>query len=610
MSAVANISPEVEFETKDGYKWFAYGEKDTGLRLIGLENLENNAILTTALANPQKRIAAHKAWAGARHSRAPGTPWEIMHEMGERGVDPDQKLEMTFKNYGHASVGDMASIQIDFVNIPMHFADALFSLSAINSGQQKSSRYQKGFGESVLHDIRNYLPESFAFFPKDTLDGGRMDSSEVETGRKSSTIRGVLRTPRRCFLPRAKLVKLSEIYQGLGKLSLELFAKHKEILEKDFVKYFKPADDMQLSSLNSRVLDCVRFFLLLGADTGLSFETSARDWVRIIATLKASTLTYYQKIGYQIERLLTPSGDEEKKLNYKAEAPALIRHTEALKATCVNLLKLKDFVEKKTDLMKKVEVRTRFRSLGKQKVELINKKYNEAEKVVTQYLLSIWPGLNRKRLLEWVKKQNKKVRVEIGKIIFGCHNHHCEMGDLAYTTGMSLVIDGFYGETLRDLVRHRAWGRFSSLPLVYGLGIDKQTIKQILAKGFGLPLYLSEVPRFKKLADGFANDLKDYYKKLYAFVDLVEKDYSEISDYSFVINLLPQAHRCELWMHGNPKQALYMTCLRARNGGHINYRMHAYDANQLIADSDLYFEGMRLKKKPDPKGKMEFFDRS
>ena len=159
------------------------------------------------------------------------------------------------------------------------FPDALFALSAINSGQQKSTRYQKGFGDSVLHDIGNYLS------PSSTSDGGgepvEPNSSEVKIGD-------------------TKIEKLSDEYQNLGKLSLELFAKHNEILEKEFIKHFKPVDDRQLSSLKSRALDCVRFFLLLGADTGLSFGTSARDWVRIIATLKASPLSYYRKIGWQI----------------------------------------------------------------------------------------------------------------------------------------------------------------------------------------------------------------------------------------------------------------------------------------------------------------------
>ena len=113
------IHPEKEFITSS-YRWFTYSADVTGLQLIGLEDLSTGTIATTTVANPMKRTAAHKAWAGARHSRAAGMPWDILHEMGEKGVNPDQKLEEMFRGYGHASVGDMARLTVDFGKIPMH----------------------------------------------------------------------------------------------------------------------------------------------------------------------------------------------------------------------------------------------------------------------------------------------------------------------------------------------------------------------------------------------------------------------------------------------------------------------------------------------------------
>ena len=568
MTSGKKISPEIELKTKDGYKWFVYSEKDTGLRLVCLEDTKTGAVVTTPLADPQKRIAAHKAWAGARHSRAPGTPWEIMHEMGKRGVDPDKKLEMMFKNYGHASVGDMASIQIDLVNIPMHLAYSLFNLSAINSGQEKSSRYQKKFGECVLHKIDNY------------------------NIKKLCPVRHK---------------NLSDEYESFGQLSLELFSKHKEKITDAFVKHYKPKDKGQEKSLESRVLDCVRFFLLLGQDTGLSYETSARDWVRIIANLKASPVIYYQNIAKQIERLLTPSAIEEKKLGYKAEAPSLVEFTQALLTTNENLARLKKFIIENTNLLTKVDVNTKFKGARKQKVELIPSNYSTGDKMLIQYLLTIWPGLNKKKLFTWVRLQKSSLKGNISKIIFKNHSHHGELSDLAATSGVSLVIDGFIGE-LRDFNRHRAWGRFGALPLVHGLKITKETMMQIINKGFGLPLYLTEVKRFDGLKREFEKDLKVYYKKLFAFIEKVDE--SGVADYSFMINLLPLAHACELFMHGGPKQAFYFTHLRTRYGGHINYRDLAFQANQLITNSDSLLEGMRLTKKPNPRSRKEFFERS
>src|SRR5260221_14788020 len=87
-------------------------------------------------------------------------PWDILHEMGQRGVNADQNLEEMFHRYGHASVGDMARLDVDMGKIPMHLCLALFNEGSINSGQEKSTRYQAAFGRAVLHPIKNYLPES------------------------------------------------------------------------------------------------------------------------------------------------------------------------------------------------------------------------------------------------------------------------------------------------------------------------------------------------------------------------------------------------------------------------------------------------------------------
>ncbi|MDQ2716454.1 MAG: hypothetical protein M3Z08_16240, partial [Chloroflexota bacterium] len=277
-----NKTIPVEHEiSSNTYRWFTYAPDVTGLRLICLEDLTTGTIVTTTTANPQKRTAAHKAWAGARQSRAAGMPWEILHEMGEKGVNPDQKLEEMFRGYGHASVGDMARLTVDMGRVPMHLCLALFHEGSLNSGQEKSTRYQPAFGRAVLHPLRNYLPES---------------------------------------LPEEEIARLEEDYQALGALSLASFAKQRAALLPAFADYYRvdSAQPAQKHALTSRVLDCVRSFLLLGQWSGISFETSARDWSRIIAELKASPLNYYQRVALQIERLLAPTPLEEEELGYKA----------------------------------------------------------------------------------------------------------------------------------------------------------------------------------------------------------------------------------------------------------------------------------------------------
>src|SRR5215469_9899665 len=196
--AAAEIRLEKEF-VSGSYRWFTYAADVTGLRLICLEDLATGTIATTSTANQEKRTAAHKAWAGARQSRAAGMPWEILHEMGEKGVNPDQKLEEMFHGYGHASVGDMARLAVDMGKVPMHLCLALFNEGSINSGQEKSTRYQAAFGRAVLHPLRLYIPES-------------LSNEELEDFEKE--------------------------YQSFGVESLELFAKHRNILQRAFEEYY------------------------------------------------------------------------------------------------------------------------------------------------------------------------------------------------------------------------------------------------------------------------------------------------------------------------------------------------------------------------------------
>ena len=554
------------------YRWFTYSADVTGLRLICLEDLTTGTVVTTTVANPHRRTAAHRAWAGARQSRAAGLPWEILHEMGEKGVDPDQKLEEMFRGYGHASVGDMARLNVDMGRVPMHFCLALFNEGSLNSGQEKSTRYQSAFGRAVLHPMKNYLPEGLTHEEREQLE---------------------------------------EEYQSFGQASIALFAKHKEVLLPTFEHYYQINREKpdQRSALTSRVLDCVRYFLLLGQSSGMSFETSARDWSRILAELKASPLPYYWKVASQIEKLLAPTREEEEALNYKAEAPALLRHTHPLFMTNRNLQNLKHFLTEGTNLLQNVSIQRGSPRYVEQHVSMIDPLYTEGDRLVAEYILTLWPGLEKKQLLNWIHNQNGETKATISDIIFSNHTNYQELPTFARTTRMTLVIESFLGE-LRDLNRHRAWGRFFPLPLVFGEPLTKDSIEQILARGFGLPLYLTEVPAFADYRSAFEQDLLAYYVKLQAFLEKVWTKYQDTIDYSFALNLLPLAHQMDLWMHGDPKQSLYLTAQRSRPGGHINYRTIAYEANQLLAAHDPYLSALQLTKKPDPASREEFLDRS
>jgi hypothetical protein len=231
------------------------------------------------------------------------------------------------------------------------------------------------------------------------------------------------------------------------------------------------------------------------------------------------------------------------------------------------------------------------------------------ERLVAQYLLLLWPGLGRESLFTWVWACDEETKRHISKIIFTGHSNYAELPVFARTTTTTLIIESFLGE-VRDFNRHRAWGRFIPLPLVFGPRVTLDTVNQILARGYGLPLYLSEVPDFAAQRVAFKRDLEDYYEQLQAFIVRIARQYGADFDYAFVLNLLPLAHQVDVWMHGDPKQALYLTAQRVRPGGHINYRALAYEANQLVASSDPYLSAIQQATRPDPASREEFFDRS
>ena len=552
------------------YRWFTYAPEVTGLRLICLEDLETGTVVTTTVAHHKLRTAAHRAWAGARQSRSAGLPWEILCQMGEKGIDPDQKLEEMFRGYGHSSVGDMARLSVDMGKIPMHLCLSLFQEGSTNSGQEKSTRYQTTFGKALLHPIKHYLPTHLS------------QNEHLEAD-----------------------------YQAFGTYARELFTKHQAVLQEAFGQYFQIdlSDRQQTSALTSRVLDCVRSFLLFGQWSGMSFETSARDWSRILSELKASPLAYYRKVAIQIERLLAPSKEEEEALGYKAEAPGLIRHTSPQFTTNSNLQALKQLLLQKTDLLQQVPLQKGSPKLVEQRVRMIEPEYTEGERLVAASILLLWPGLDSNRLLKWIQNQDADAKKTISSVLFLNHSNYCELPSYARTTRMTLVIEGCLGE-LRDFNRHRAWGRFSPLPLVFGEPVTRNTVDQLLSRGFGLPCYLTDIPEMASYKVAMEQDLREYYDKLQEFVAKVEANYHDSIDYSFVLNLLPLAHRVDLWMHGDPKQSLYLTKQRTRPGGHINYRMLAYEASQLLAISDPYLSALWIKNRPDPKSREEFFDRS
>lgn len=565
------VEPDRTFDNNQ-QRWKFFSSEKTGLAAVTLTDADTGVQLATTLPNPEKRVAAHRAWAAARHSRAEGDLINILAEMGEQGVDPDARLDEVFRGYGHASVGDLARVPVDIANVPMHVALAILNWGRVYGAQEKSTRFQKMFGSAELHDLSHYLPK-LSDVQRDVLEPG---------------------------------------YQALAEQAREIFTEHLPRVTEFFTGYFNPGTKREKGTVNARAFDTTRFSLLMGQRTGFIFDASARDWAKLIGVLRGSSFSFYQNLGSQLETFLAPEKETEEALGFRAEVPTLIRHTEANTTATRNLGNLRDFLEEDEDFNETFQPNRDFQGYKRQSVTHVPTHFSAPERMVAQYVLSIWPSLDEERLLEWVSSAPDGVKARISGIICADHTRHDELPQLAATTNDTYILKSQLGE-LRDWNRHRASGRFIQWrnPL-QGLPIDYQSARELVANGFGLPLYLTDLDGASELRDSFSEALTAYYHQLESFLETAREQIGDEGDFGFVINLLPLAHRVNLWMHQNPAQDGYVADLRVRPGGHINYRETAFQMAKLAAKSDPYLSALELsaERLPDASSREQFFDRS
>ena len=551
------VTPEKPSSTKETVTVARMTDPQTGFRLLARNT------------NPQVRTEALDAWAMTNHSRNAGNSLEIVSGIYEKDIDPDKKMGEV-KGYGHASVADQAQISVDFNDVPMHVPLSLFNYGELNSGQEKSTRYQEEFGENTLHAIQNYLPAD---------------------------------------INQKHLAPISEDYQKLGKLSLDLFAKNKQAVQSVFEEKYLPTKQQQ-RSLVSRVLDTARSHLLLGQGTGFGFKTTARDWARVVGTFKATPIPAYHALGEQLEAFLAPDKAFEQEINFLTPSPQLIKYTAQNPRIQNNLEALKTYLDESTSFNKDLETKTTF---GEKNIEvtLIDPKHASPTRMAMQYVLRAHPGADGHEVMRWLDAQEDEVKKDISNLIYQEHNHHYSISQKGRTTDLGARLTGSLAEA-RDWNRHRAWGRFMpQIPTIESLPLTREDAQTIADEGYVLTIYLTENPELQEAKDHMVRGLEQQYDGLNKLLDDTHNEFGDDINYSFALNLLPLGHKTDMWMHGDPRQALYMTKLRVRPGGHINYRQQAWDLNQQVADSNPFLEGVRAgaEEKPDATSRQQFFDR-
>lgn len=544
---------------------FSISDPDnTDLVIVSVTDIRTRYTVRTALPNSGKQTASIMAFAGARFSRSSLSAEELFQEIRQAGSNANEKLANIFRNYGHSSVADMAQLFAYIEQIPDHYSTIFFNETSVGGGQQRSTRYQ---------DFGNNKPLG--------LESLGIDKT-VEN-----------------------YDEINQSLLDLQQYALEKYKYYQTKLTREYIKVYNIDENnkSETGALTARVFDSTRYFLPSGLmnKTSLAYITSAREWARLISVFKASNEYNLICLAEQLEVLFAPEDSIAKDLKYTPEAPDLIRHTEADTITNQNLLELQKYLELEFQIKQNLELLENI-SYHKVGAELLSIDLSAGSKILLQHVLTLYPNASLNSSLQFIENLTTEQKTTISKIIFKDFNHHKQMGNLFRVNTHSFVLTCSNSE-LRDLNRHRAWGRY--IPI-----LNTSNYKAILYTGYTLPLYLTDNPALKDIRQEFEQDLQEYYTQLQQFVDL-SSQYDWFPQYIY-IQLLPFAHIFNSFFHASPKEISYMTQLRVRPGGHINYRYLAYEIAKSGAKSESLLEALIPENitKPDACSREEFVDRS
>jgi thymidylate synthase ThyX len=529
----------------------------TGLQVVAVHDVRTGFTVRTAVGDAERQVPAIMAFAGARYSRSALTAEELFAEINAGKKSAQEKLANIFVNYGHASVGDMAMLFAYLEQVPRHILMHFFAASSVGSGQERSSRYQD-FSTSRGPDWSQLLPNT---------------------------------------LPAHQKSELAQRADALFADGIAAYSRLLPVVTKRYEKHFQldATNKSHASALQARVFDTVRAFLPLGARTSAAYICSSREWARLIQWLKSDISPESICLGEQLELLFAPPKEAADKIGYLPEAPDLIRYTQPDPRTASLLESLQKLA---SDLIQTTPRNEKLKR-HKQSVSLVPESATQGQKYLYFALLCLRPKLKWSDFIQWESTLTPQKRKKISAILLSEFTHHQHLPHWCRTGGMTFEMNLTVSEAI-DFNRHRAWGRFSPW-------LESQQTEELLSDGYITPAYL-DIPALEDLRTEFCDTLEKYYTA----IKNLAADLPEGTSPHFIQSLIPNAQRIRYFLTGGPKEISYLTQLRVRPGGHINYRMLAYDLAKLAAQTDPLLAALNLGKdrKPDPASQSEFFDRS
>jgi len=533
-------------KTRKKREWKFKYDKTLSIASLQLENWWHDMKVLSLLPGTRPRSAAINAYLGARYSRSNKSIWEIAEEVLEKGINPVERLEKIFTEYGHKSVGDMADIFVCMENIPIYFYEKFFHINPLGAGQARSTRYQDFSNPDVIA-----IPDS-------------LGTEEIR-----------------------------EEYDNILKEEMENYSSVLEETKSTLAKAYD-IDDLENSCLRSRSFDIARYLLPLGLKSSFAILMTARKWSESIALLSASEGVIDNEVGLMLKELLSPSKNSDTD-GYVPEAAELIRHVEPdssrVRSTKEVLKYLKSLIPDQERLI-----------LSESPVEDFNAEVGIPQ---DEYLISNYESLVNPLGSSTEMIYENRDLIKVSEVLSKHHDRHHILGNIGNTR--PYLFDGFCDiGALRDLNRHRSMARF--IPLFHDVDM-KNELERDNKNCFYLCSYLY-MDNTSKLRKKYRRYLEGTYERIKKWRKKASKVMSKMVVDEYTKYLLPLAHATRYRFSADLDALQYIADLRTRNGGHIAYRELSYAWLAKASREDALLQRFLSKiERPDSTSREQFVDR-
>lgn len=476
------------------------------------------------------------AWSGARTSRTRKSYEEIFDEVLELvKMDPAaaaEKIKEFGLNYGHQSILGMIPVFLFFNNIPLEQAYWIFNRLWYGDGQESSSRYVK-FSRMNFPKIEDFL--DLSVIPQEA---------------------------------REDLEHIQQEWVDILQLAENNYKKWYELIEEGYKAQFEEGDSpIEDSTLKARILDVVRSWIPMGATTSMCLLGNLRIWNNYIKILQETGEEEYIELAKQIKAALSLSNTEEGK-DVNANLEPLIKHTEPTFRIRENIAELKTAIIEMPgfiDLLEGTKMGPAY-YVRETQVSVIDKT-SVGVLTIMQYILVAYPRLTEEIVLEWLSCLDANQIRALSMIVFKGHTRHEKMGNLGDIRGDRIFVLNTAIAQLRDLNRHRTFGRqdiafLSQIDYAQDGHVDYEAM---ISEGFNMSSKIVETTGLQHLKTEWAADANIYYTRVMDFYNYLKQRFPN-TDLHLIRKLLPLGHNTRMHLSASPAHLDYFLDQRSTPG--------------------------------------------